>query len=206
MVSKLWSQQVVGFSKEGSLERVRVYDGFHTPLIAVDTLLKVEKFHYNIWEPANGFNRISKPLREYGYNVYTSDIHPWSKQTQSIIGFEDCRRLPKPFREEGADIITNPPFKLASMFVQQGMKLLPKGRKIALLLRLQFVEGNRRYAELFSKTPPMRVHVYSFRLPRMRRFLYHGPDTGSVLCFAWMVWKVGYKGPTELRWIGRKED
>jgi len=72
---KTWIKSTVGASSKDHLEeRAKVLDGFHTPRIAIDTLLEVENFHRNIWEPAAGFHRIVKPLKEAGYRVFTSGL------------------------------------------------------------------------------------------------------------------------------------
>jgi hypothetical protein len=183
-------------------ERVAVLDGFHTPREAVVALMKCEQIHDNVWEPANGFSRISRVLREYGLRVATSDIHRWHSGTKVERAFADFSDLPSPFRRNGCDIITNPPFVRAQEFVEHSMDLLHDGGRLCLLLRLQFLEGNKR-ADMFKKYPPLRVHVFSYRLPRMHRFLYRGPQGGSTIAFAWFVWSKGYKGPTEIKWITR---
>ena len=206
MATKTWIKHTVGASSLlDSQERIKVLDGFHTPRIAVDTLLEVEDFQRDIWEPAAGFHRIAKPLQEAGHRVYTSDVYEWSQHTHAIRDFARYHQLPKPFRSNGCDVITNPPFKYAQLFAQQSLTLLPKGCKIALLMRTQFLEGNKRYSELFSKTPPKTIHVYSFRLPRMHRFGYKGSKGTSMLAFAWFIWQVGWKGNTRLKWIARPE-
>jgi hypothetical protein len=189
-------------SKNHWQQRSKVLDGFHTPRIAVETFLKAEDIQENVWEPAAGFHRIVVPLQDFGHRVYTSDIFRWTPKTRTAIDFLKCRRLPKQFRD-GCDILTNPPFRQAQAFAEHALKLLHKGDKVALLLRLQFLEGNRRYDELFRRYPPRRVYVYAFRLPRMHRFGYKGMKGGSTMAFAWFVWVKGYRGPTEIKWIPR---
>jgi len=189
-------------SKEHWIERAKVLDGFHSPAIATETLLAAENLSGYSWEPANGYSRISNILRAQGHKVFTSDIKRWHSGTDCIRDFLSCPCLPRCFKQTGSDLITNPPYKLADSFVQHAMNILPRGNKCCLLLRLQFLEGNKRNA-FFERYPPRRIHVYSFRLPRMHRFGYDGVDGGSTMCFAWFVWISGYKGPTELKWIKR---
>ena len=87
----------------------------------------------------------------------------------------------------------------------QSLKLLPNGRKVAIIVRSQFLEGNNRYNTIFRITPPKLIYVYSFRLPRMRRFRFKGKNSSSLLAFAWFIFVKGYKGPTEVRWIARPQ-
>ena len=51
------------------------------------------------------------------------------------------------------DIVTNPPYKYALEFVEKALSLIEKGRKVAMFLRIQFLEGQRR-RKLFDKEPP----------------------------------------------------
>ena len=193
--NKKWAQNTVGgSSKERRQERARVLDGFNTPKIAVIELLRKEKFQHRIWEPANGYGKISKVLQRKGYQVFTSDIYRWIPETQRQRAFQNF------WKPRGGDIITNPPFSLAQLFVEAAMRLLKSGRKLALLLRLQFLESKKRKL-LFEKFPPKKIWVFSGRLPRMHQFGWKGNKGGSILAFAWFIWEKGYKGPTAIGWI-----
>ena len=183
-------------------ERVKVYDGYHTPLIAVQTLLEREDLAGYVWEPAAGFFKIVNPLHKAGIKVFSSDICDWHDKIQVVKDFALYKSPPKFLRDKNFDIVTNPPFSKAQMFVEKAMELLPKGCRLYLLLRLQFLEGNKRRA-LFKKYPPYKVWVYSFRLPRMHRFFFKGNKGGTVLCFAWFCFEKGYKGKTIIDWIGK---
>jgi hypothetical protein len=199
VVKVSWQAGTVGASsKEHALARAKVLDGFGTPEIAVKTLLSREAFHTNVWEPANGYGDITFPLEDAGYDVFTSDIFRWHKSTHTQRSFFDFTRLPY---GDDYDIITNPPFKLANQFVTHSHKLLRKGGRLALLLRLQFLEGITRRETIFDVNPPYIVYVYSFRLPRMHRFDYDEAGSTSMLAFAWMIWEKGYKGSTVVKWI-----
>ena len=55
-------------------------------------------------------------------------------------------------RWEG-DIVTNPPYAFAQEFVEKALAIIPEGRKVAMFLKLTFLEGKRR-AALFENTPP----------------------------------------------------
>ena len=189
-------------SASGNRDRARRLDGYHTPRVAVETLLRAERLSPRVWEPANGFSRVSRVLRESGRDVFTSDVHAWHAGTERVANFLAERRLPSRFREEGCDIVTNPPFVLAREFAEHALSLQHRGDKCCLLLRLQFIEGNKRL-DLFRRGQLRRVHAYSFRLPRMHAFGYRGSKGGSAIAFAWFVFQKGYRGPTELRWIGR---
>ena len=92
------------------------------------------------------------------------------------------------------DIITNPPFSLAHEFAQKALDL--GATKLALLVRLQFLEGIKR-GEFFSRHPPATVWVFSKRLS----FNVDGKfKSGGVMAFAWFVWKKDIT-ETKVKWI-----
>lgn len=193
-----WAHNTVGVSNTiNALGRKLTLDGYHTPKIATTSLLAVEKFNRRIWEPANGYHRISRVLEKAGHRVYTSDIKRWCKKTRRKRAFQSFKKLPY---RRGCDIITNPPFRQAQEFVETALRLLKTGGKLALLLRLQFLEGKKRKL-LYAKHPPKLIWVFSFRLPRMHRFGWKGKKGGTVLAFAWFIWQKGYTGETQVRWL-----
>ena len=51
------------------------------------------------------------------------------------------------------DIITNPPYKYAKEFVEKALEVIPKGNKVAMFLKLQFLEGKAR-RKMFETSPP----------------------------------------------------
>ena len=80
-------------------------------------------------------------------------------------------------------VITNPPYTHALPFAEKGLSLLVPGGYLALLLRLNWLEGvrkNPRYAFLRETRPNAYV------LPRRPRF---GDAKGTDSCaYAWIVW------------------
>lgn len=51
------------------------------------------------------------------------------------------------------DIITNPPYKFAREFVEKALEVVADGQKVAMFLKLTFLEGQAR-RELFRRCPP----------------------------------------------------
>jgi hypothetical protein len=194
---KEWSRLTVGgTNKQGNVDRIRNLDGYHTPPVAVDMLCDAIPLGHRIWEPANGFNRISDRLEDKGFAVHRSDIFAWTKKTKDIQDFTKIEGLKVPFRGKPFNIVTNPPFIRAAEFVETAMSVLPSGGNLCLLLRLQFLEGAKR-KKLFTRYPPTEVLVFSKRLPRMHRFDFdlnaflagHSKEPSSALAFAWFVWR-----------------
>lgn len=155
-------------------------------------LLELEQFSNNIWEPACGDGSLSKVFETAGYDVYSTDL-----VYRGYGGTLDFFVVNEKF---DGDIITNPPYKYAKEFVEHAIDLIPDGHKVAMFLKLQFLEGKAR-KKLFEKYPPKIVYVSSSRLlcaknsdfDRMRE------NGGSAVAYCWYIWEKGYKGETILR-------
>lgn len=166
-------------------------DYYATDPRTVEKLLEVETFNKWIWEPACGEGHISKVLRAHGYEVESSDL--------IYRGFGDkepCDFLANSWEFDG-DIITNPPYKYAQEFVEKALDSISEGHKVAMLLKIQFLEGQKRRS-LFDKTPPEVIYVFSERQECGKNGIFTG---GSAVCYAWFIWKKGHLGPTYIRWI-----
>ena len=103
------------------------------------------------------------------------------------------------------DIVTNPPYAQAQEFVEHAISLLTPGRKLAMFLRLVFLETKAR-RQLFDKYPPVRVYVASERLGCAPEGEFLTRKNGelywpSAVAYAWFIWEKGYKGPTTLHWF-----
>ena len=186
-------KRIVGDDPEGKRER-HVEDFYRTGEVATRALLAVERFHGTIWEPACGAGDMSRVLETAPEvtNVVSTDLvdrgygtpGPDFLKTPAIIGIDH--------------IVTNPLYRLLDEFVLRAIELDPPG-KIAMIARLQWLEGQRRKKKIFDVHPPARVWGFSFRIPMTRGDLAT-PQTGLV-AFAWYVWDKMHVGPPRLGWL-----
>ena len=193
----------VGLGSSNHTDHIRSKNDFYaTPPLAVRQLLDVEKFNENIWEPACGMNHISDVLTEYVYNVTSTDIVDMCNRNISICDFLH----PKVNLKWHGDIITNPPFKYANEFVEQALNLVYDGAKVAMFLKIQFLEGSKRY-KIFKENPPKTIYVASQRYgcSETGEFNENG-NTGSAICYCWFIWEKGFKGDPIIKWINTKDD
>ena len=170
-------------------------DYYATDPRVVEELLKYEKFSNNIWEPACGEGHISKALERNGYNVLSTDL------VDRGFGRGGCDFLAQTQQFDG-DIITNPPYKYALEFVRQALNLVPAGHKVAMLLRLQFLEGKSR-RQLFDSQPPTTVYVSSSRISCCKNGDFRPGQTGysSAQAYAWFIWTKGFSGDPVIKWF-----
>lgn len=173
-------------------ENAEPNDYYATEPKATNLLLEQVKFTPAIWEPACGEGHISKVLKEHGYHVYSSDL---INRGYGCGGIDFLKyEHPEPI---DCDIITNPPYKYAKEFVEKALDLVKPGRKVAMFLKLTFLEGQSR-RELYRKAPPQTVYVSSARLQCGKNGDFSGT---SMVAYAWFVWEKGYPGPTIVKHI-----
>ena len=174
-------------------------DYYATDPIAIDKLLKVEMPSKCIWECAAGEGHLAERLRKYGYYVITSDIAERNYKLDFIKDFLQINGV----SASKHDILTNPPYKYAKEFVLKALDLVDEGRKVYMFLKLTFLEGKARHAELFSKFPPKVIYVFSERVmcAKNGEFEKMKAGGGSAVAYAWYVWEKGYHGDTVIKWL-----
>ena len=201
MKSKDWTgnknsiYKTLGASNHTDKEREE-WDYYATEPKAMEVLLEVEKFNKDIWECAAGELHLVNVLREHDYNVRYSDIINRTDEDMEIIDFLTYSGT------WNGNIITNPPYKYAQEFIEKSLEIIPKGNKVAMFLKIQFLEGKKR-KELFQKYPPKVIYVSSSRLlcAKNGEFEKMIQGGGSAVAYAWFVWEKGYKGDTVIKWI-----
>ena len=185
------NQQLV-LAPQPTVKRIADLEGpdfYPTPRWATVALVRNEDFVGEIWEPACGDGAMSQVLEDNGNRVFSSDLFD---RGFGVFGLNFLNS-----ERETDNIVTNPPFHSAEAFVHKG--LTSSTKKLALLLRLAFLEGGRRQKNIFNVTPPSRVWVFS------ERITFYPKDAerkgSGTTAYAWFVWDKKSMGSTELRWL-----
>ena len=181
-------------SSNHALKNREAFDYYATDPKAVEMLLELEQFAPVIWEPACGEGHISKVLQAHGYEVISTDLgyrglgdpEPLDFLTETLDGFE-------------GDIITNPPYSAGLEFVQRALESVRPGGKVAMFLKVQFLEGQKRGA-FFKDTPPRTVYISRSRISCAKNGDFERfPD--SAIAYAWYVWEKGFTGDPVIKWF-----
>lgn len=180
----------------------RQLDYFPTPPWAAraggELIRFIDPLARTLWEPACGEGHMAAALGE-AFAVYSSDIHPFG-YGDTIDFLSEAAAVP----HCGAEgpilpdwIVTNPPFRTAADFLRLGLSRSRRG--VALLLRLQFLEGAARYRLLHGAEPLSVCAVFSERVPMtLGRW---DPAASTATGYAWLLWRKGQPGPPQLRGI-----
>lgn len=164
----------------------RAHDDFYrTPAAATAALLARESFPGYVWECACGDGAMAEPIEDAGYCVHATDLVDRG-YGQGGVDFLAAKTLP-PGCES---IITNPPFKLGTAFMRHAIGL--GARKVALLCRVAFLEGQERRPILEEHLS--RVWIFSSRITLWRGDDPAAQDKGGAMAFAWFVFERGHRG------------
>ena len=183
--------KTIGASNHADHDRQRE-DYYATEPAATEWLCKLEEFCPIILEPSCGEGHISRELIKAGYNVTSRDlVDRGFGEVADFLSIEN--------QEWKGDIVTNPPYKYAQEFVEKALRIIPEGRKVAMFLKLTFLEGQSRRL-LFRNFLPRRVWVSSARLKCAINGDFDSIGS-SATAYAWFIWEKGYKGSTEIKWF-----
>ena len=184
--------KTLGASNHTDKER-EFNDYYATEPKALELLLELETFSNRVWEPACGQGHLSEVLKNSGYNAMSSDLIYRGYGYGNI----DFLKVSKSF---DGDIITNPPYKYAKEFVEHALDIVTDGHKVAMFLKVQFLEGKAR-RKMFEKYPPKRIYVSSGRLRCAMNGDFEKYAKSNAVSYAWFIWEKGFKGDTVIRWV-----
>lgn len=179
----------LGASNHAKGERAQ-YDLYCTHPKAVEELLKLEAFQNEIWEPCDGLGHISGALADYGYIMRRSDIVTRGRDIEQL-DILTCNEM------WHGDIVSNPPYSHALEIIRKCMELVEDGCKVAMWLRILFLESKARKA-LFKEYPPKRIWVSSSRIECGKNGVF---GNGSPQGYMWVVWEKGYNRDTIINWF-----
>lgn len=198
-IRKYWEyitteKELTLFDKKKQQKRLlRQANNFYAthPSVTQD-ILRVETFHDKVLEPFCGTGTMAEVIKRNGYDVEAYDIidRGYGKVC-------DFRNLDVP--EGTFDVISNPPYdEQLNNYINKCIRICK--HKVALLLPLNYLSGEKRSSEVFSVNPPKTVYVYSGRI-EVGRDGDFSSLLGNKINYAWLIWEKNYKGKTELRWI-----
>ena len=193
--------KTLGASNHTDKER-ESQDYYATDSIAIDKLAAVYDIPHYVWECACGAGHLAKRLIELGHGICASDITDRGFGDAGV----DFLTAPMPQKGDPKDwcILTNPPYKYATEFVEHAMEILPKGAPAIMLLKTTALEGKGRWERLYSKGYLKAVYQFSERLLCAKNGDF---DTmirggGSAVAYSWFIFaNDGKNDPPKIYWI-----
>lgn len=177
-------------------------DYYATAYESTKALMDVEQFNGNSYlEPCVGGGHIAEMIKEYYPNA---QIYGYDLVDRGYKDTKVCNFLTYDFNGQTFDnVITNPPYSLAQEFLEKSMSVVKNNGKVAMFLKIQFLEGAKR-RKMFEKFPPKYIYVFSKRQNPWRNGSptdEKGKPWASTMCFAWFVWEKGFYGDPIIKWI-----
>lgn len=178
-------------------------DYYATNPKAVRMLLeKYDIFGHTILEPCVGEGHISNAINEFYKNkreIIGVDLVDRGYPNTIVTDF-----LNWDTKNKYDAIVTNPPYSLAMEFVEKGMSLLKDDGQMAMFLKIQFLEGQKR-EQLFEKYPPKYIYVFRNRMATWNNGQELDPNTNkkwaTTMCHAWFVWEKDSGTEPIVRWL-----
>lgn len=134
-------------------------------------------------DPAAGLGHMSEIMREYVPEVYATDIYDYRRfgaKLDHLVSF--VQEGEYPFDVDW--IITNPPFGDSARFLYRAFEVAKVG--VAVLVRLNWLESEGRYDEIWSRTVPTGYAWFTGRLPMC--IGGYDPEGSTATAYAWFVW------------------
>jgi len=183
----------LGARRQEGIERA-AGDFYATDPRAVDALGYVGKLPKSnrIWECAAGQGDLSKALVSCGYEVICTDLYDRG-YCKSGVDFLQTKELLAPC------IFTNPPYIYGTEFCVHAINL--GAEEVYMFMKLQFLEGKRRYRELYSKNPPTEILQFVDRIGATRNGDSSLYRKASAIPFCWIIWRKGNTKMPQLSWI-----
>jgi len=166
-------------------------DFYPTPPYATERLLEMVVFSGSVLEPACGKGHMSRVLeRKFEVESYDKENMGYGYVKNFFL---ETRKFD--------NVITNPPYRHALEFVEKAKRIATQ--KIAMFLKLTFLEGQSRYNFFQEKEFALQeVLVFSERITLSKGGLM---DSGGTAAYAWFIWDYNYAGFPRIKWIKPKE-
>lgn len=137
-----------------------------------------------VWEPAAGGRHMADVLAETvgdDGQVVATDLYDHGAGMGGVDYLSDATRG----YCQPDWVITNPPYVLAADFTLTALRDAQVG--VAMLMRIAFLEGGKRWHRLYQSHPPSRLLVFSERVPMTAGRL--DPNVASLPCYGWFIWE-----------------
>jgi len=187
-------RETMGYDKNN--EDREKNDYYATPPEEVKNIMQYEKLKGTILDNSCGEGHLIEEVKKkYPNNtVIATDL------IQRGYGLGGLDFLANDYPYTTVDtIIMNPPFKYIEEFVNKSLKV---SDKIIVFARVQFLESQSRYENIFKNNKPNRIYLYVDRVNCAKNGDFDKKPS-SNMAFAWFVWDKVNNDYSKLKWIRR---
>lgn len=190
-------------AKKKDSDNVREQDDFYaTDPEALRKLLAHSSYYLHnifcnrpvIWEPACGNGNLALVLDEHDLPTFASDLKDRQYGVSNIDFLRQINFI------DAQIILTNPPYSLATEFIEHALEILPDGGLYIALMNINCLAGIERYNKIFSTGVLREVYVFSKKICCWKNN-ERDDRKGHIINYAWYVFQKGYKGQPTLYWL-----
>ncbi len=177
------------------LQEILLKLGYLSHIIKCDNYTNDNGETHNVflinYSPNTIYNRIYYPSNKNG------------KCEEHYTGTVWCVNLKKNgvflLRRNGEEFFSG---NCALQFVEKALEAIPDGNKVAMFLKLTFLESKAR-RELFDKSPFKTLYVSSSRLQCAKNgdFDTYKNGAGTAVAYGWYIWEKGFTGVPQIKWF-----
>lgn len=172
-------------------------DLYTTPVEALDAIWPyLDKdliLANNVLEPCAGMHDITNYLTNKGALVFTNELYPVSSlQYDTNNDFLSDNNICGTY----SMICTNPPYNKAMEFIIKGFEHAPIQWHF---LRMSFLEGQKRFEQLFNMGKLTNVYIFTYRVSCPKGV--DREETANSVCYAWYRFDRNYSGLPVLHWL-----
>ena len=157
--------------------------------------LKLNAPHTTFYDPACGHGHMMQVAKEYGHpTVFGSDFSKaqLEKSQERLLG-PDYRLWKEDYINgdmlpETYDVVaTNPPYRHLNEFINKALDTAQYG--VGMLCRVQVLEGEKRWKNIFTKRPPTQIAFFSNRIPFKTGVVVK--KAPKMFFHVWLWWELG---------------
>lgn len=157
---------------------------------------------FDIWECACGNGNLFEVLYNNAFDVLPTDIEYRGCKDIYFIQEDFLKHNGKYIDQYVAPIIlTNPPYSLATEFIEHALEILPDGGLYIALMNITYLAGQKRFERVYSKGTLREVYIFSKRIECWKNNERPKDKCGSMANYAWYVFQKGYNGQPTLYWL-----
>lgn len=216
-VAKYKNTSYAGYDKNNKeREALDYYATSPEEVVNILEYLNIDLNKQFILEPCCGGLHMLKGIIDYcdmhnqKPNIYATDIkkRDWIVINSDIETYIDAGPhldvLSNEYNPEGVDyVIMNPPYSVIEPFTMKMLSIANKG--ILMLARLQFLEGQSRYENIFQEYRPSDIWVYTDRIACYKNGDFSKKES-SAQAYCWVYFDMkNLQSEPKLHWIRRTD-
>ena len=172
---------------------------YETPMWCIERILEQGVVGPYVWDPCCGDGTLAKAAEQHGCEVHGTDIYDWGYGKDRSLDFLKSTFDHLPFPVGWITLFINPPFSLATNFVEHGLALGIKN--IVVFQRFAWLESMKR-REFWDLHCPKEIFICGSRATCWLHSIPHSlRGSSTTTAHAWFVFDENTRPAASIRRI-----